>query len=224
MSDERMTTEQIAALVAETRNLPDSFTVEADAIDFEPLCSAVEQLQATLAELRLDGYKRGYLYEESSGLGVQIFVRVDRKLTDNDNSTLRHACDGIVDSFQHETIRLDPEAGRRAAQERSKIVALFPQPIFVEEIPNRYCNQPCCSRRPWFVVTTPRGRITIGWRKRVLSIDWSDSAINFAASELFPLEDVTKDGRLIHAWGYEQAAKYIGVLSVEGESGVKNGD
>ena len=84
--------------------------------------------------------------------------------------------------------------------------------IYVEEIPNGYCNRYCCKHLPWFVVTTKVGRITIGWRKRVINIDWEGSAITKKANELFPQEDVTKGDKLIHAWGYEKAKEYIGVL------------
>ena len=64
--------------------------------------------------------------------------------------------------------------------------------IFVEEIPNGYCNEPCCSRLPWFIVTTPVGHIKIGWRKRVINIDWTNTLQKKNGHELFPNEDVTK--------------------------------
>ena len=96
-----------------------------------------------------------------------------------------------------------------AIAERVSLLSVFPQPIFVETIPNGYCSSYCCKYRPWFVVTTVKGRITIGWRKRVIEINWTDSTIDQSASELFPGEDVTKTEKLIHAWGYEKAKYYI---------------
>ncbi len=89
---------------------------------------------------------------------------------------------------------------------------LSPAAIYVEEIPNEYCSGACCVNRPWLIVTTPMGRIKIGPRKRVISISWEDSLIKQTAQELFPGEDVTKDGRTIHAWGIDKAREYVGRL------------
>jgi hypothetical protein len=63
------------------------------------------------------------------------------------------------------------------------------------------------------VVTTNIGRVKIGWRKRVINIDWSDTVVKKKAEELFPEENVTKGGYdnhfYIHAWSYEDAKKYL---------------
>ncbi|MFA6437153.1 MAG: hypothetical protein WC242_03245 [Candidatus Paceibacterota bacterium] len=66
---------------------------------------------------------------------------------------------------------------------------------------------------------TEFGTIKIGWRKRVININWSDVAKKLEergyenASQkilaLFESEDVTKDGSNIHAWGYEKAKGYL---------------
>jgi hypothetical protein len=64
---------------------------------------------------------------------------------------------------------------------------------------------------PWYKVTTRKGVITLGWRKRVIEISWEPS-VNNEADELFPGEDVTKIGRTIHAWGYDKAKQYISRL------------
>jgi hypothetical protein len=61
-------------------------------------------------------------------------------------------------------------------------------------------------------VTTSRGVIKIGWRSRVINIDWSESDIKGLAKELFPNENVTKEDQYIHAWGYDKAKEYISVL------------
>ena len=58
-------------------------------------------------------------------------------------------------------------------------------------IPNEYCSRECCSNRPWFMFHTPIGDIKIGWRKRVISIQWQDSYPEFDLS-IFDSEDVTK--------------------------------
>jgi hypothetical protein len=146
------------------------------------------------------------------GLGIKILIAAGRELTRDDDYLLGHMAEQIHDGIMAQTIKLDPETAKNRAVERAEIIGLFPSPIFVEEIANGYCSRWCCLQKPWFVVTTSRGRIKIGWRKRVLQIEWDGSTIKETADDLFPDEDVTKEGRLIHAWGYEKARKYIGVL------------
>jgi len=111
------------------------------------------------------------------------------------------------------TLKFDPKSAVEAAESRAKLLELFDgHSIFVEEIPNGYCSEWCCKHLPWFVVTTKLGRITIGWRKRVISIEWKDSMIKKTAQELFEKEDVTKWDTGIHAWGYDKAKEYIKIL------------
>lgn len=61
---------------------------------------------------------------------------------------------------------------------------------------------------PWWLVRTPFGEIEIGWRKRVMSIDWSDTKLR----ELITEDDVTKDEHLVHAWTYVKALEYLSNL------------
>lgn len=82
-----------------------------------------------------------------------------------------------------------------------------------ELLPNGYCNQDCCSHIPWFLFHTIDGDIIMGWRKRVISIEWQENYKSFDMNELFSTEDVTKwesDGkRGIHAWSNEKAYEYL---------------
>ncbi len=146
-------------------------------------------------------------------LEVEIMVDINRDLTDTDNDNLEIAGKQIIASLLEESIRLNPNSKKESEENKSAIVGLFEnRAIFVEEIPNGYCSNYCCKHLPWFVITTNKGRIEIGWRKRVLVIDWKDSTIKESAEDLFPNEDVTKDKKLIHAWGYEKAREYIDIL------------
>jgi hypothetical protein len=72
-------------------------------------------------------------------------------------------------------------------------------------IPNEYWRDD--TNGAWLVVETECGRIKLGWRKRVLSIDWSASTLR--ASDIFADEDVTKSDVLIHAWTEEKAVEYL---------------
>ena len=82
---------------------------------------------------------------------------------------------------------------------------------YMDAISNQYC--PCDGCAPWFVVETEFGPITIGWRKRVISIDWSESIQTDAhAREItaqFEGENVTKGSTSIHAWGWDKAKEYL---------------
>lgn len=61
---------------------------------------------------------------------------------------------------------------------------------------------------PWMRVHTPKNIITIGWRKRVMVVDWSESTLNVTTS-IFAEEDVTKGEKMIHAWSEEKAVEYL---------------
>jgi hypothetical protein len=58
---------------------------------------------------------------------------------------------------------------------------------------------------PWWLIQTPAGLIEIGWRKRVISIDWSATAIRGLVTD----DNVTKDETMVHAWGYDKAVEYL---------------
>lgn len=156
-----------------------------------------------------NGYKLASSWEEYGGLGIQIHLHIDRELTDEDRRVLHRAVDDIQDGIERETVKLNPRSKIIREKERAEILALFPYPIYVEEIPNGYCSSACCSQLPWYVITTARGRIKIGWRKRVIQIDWSDSSVKATANALFPNADVTKGDHYIHAWGIGPAADYV---------------
>jgi len=155
------------------------------------------------------------VYKHSSvgsngSLEIEVFLDINRELTDNDNYNIREHVEGIVKSIYEESIKLNPKATEQAKTERLSLLGVFGERvIFVDEIPNGYCSDYCCKHLPWFIVTTTKGRIKIGWRKRVINIDWTDSIVKEDAETLFPDEDTTKTNCSIHAWGYEKAKEYI---------------
>lgn len=152
-------------------------------------------------------------YGNSGKFALKLLVDAGRELTKTDISNLRLHAEAIEKSIREESINLDPKTKESAIKEREEILSLFDsQIIFVEEIPNGYWPDGYGKHFPWYVITTKLGRIKIGWRKRVIEIDWSDSIIGKTAWALFPQEDVTKEDKLIHAWGYEKAKEYINTL------------
>jgi len=80
------------------------------------------------------------------------------------------------------------------------------------ELPNQYWPEAYVEERkscPWWLIKTPKGLIEIGWRKRVISIDWSDTGIRKEITE----DEVTKCETGVHAWGYEKALTYLKELA-----------
>lgn len=144
-------------------------------------------------------------------LGVKIQIMAPQNILDSASLAIiiRDKGEAIMKALQAEKYRVQPGRAEEAASERENLLKCFTAPIFVETIPNGYCREACCEHRPWFIVTTAKGRITIGWRKRVISIDWSDSIINALAEEMFPEESTTKFNQTIHAWSYDKATEYI---------------
>lgn len=160
-------------------------------------------------------YERAYYEESFGGMGavglrIDLATGVDLK-SEGMQKSLRDAAEIISKQIKRQLYASSDEAIRHAKLQEEGITALFSAPIYIEKIPNGYCNDSCCEHLPWFVVTTKIGRITIGWRKRVLSIDWSQTPAASAA-ELFPNKNVTKGEKSIHAWSYEDARKYLKVI------------
>lgn len=84
----------------------------------------------------------------------------------------------------------------------------------MHHLPNGY--SPRVEGAPWFRVETEIGPITIGWRKRVISIDWSETThTGKDILSLFQAESVTKEKTYIHAEGREKAIEYLSKLRVE---------
>ena len=148
-----------------------------------------------------------------SSLGIDLYVDAGRPLTSSDESAIYDAVALLEREIGAESARLRPDNIAWKAAWLIKARQLFAEaglgPVYMKEIDNKYCGAKCCPHRVWLLVTTRLGVIEIGWRKHVLSIDWSGSDVTATAEELFTDEKVTKDGRLIHAWSYDKAAEYL---------------
>ena len=143
--------------------------------------------------------------------GIEIRVAAT-KLPDLEQHNIMNALYKAADLVSGEiraVIKAESDKTPAEIEKNKRLIEIFPSPIFVEEIPNGYCSDWCCRHLPWFIVTTKIGRIKIGWRKRVIQIDWSDTVVKRTGEELFPDEDTTKGGDYIHAWGLAKAQDYI---------------
>jgi hypothetical protein len=94
--------------------------------------------------------------------------------------------------------------------EKNKFQEIFKKSGFrnikITAIPNEYCQCDLCA--PWFDIETEFGVFRIGWRKRVISINWGNFSTNNLLY-LFEDEDVTKGEKGIHAWGWDKAEDYL---------------
>jgi len=166
-------------------------------------------------------YKELYSVYKGGGFGafaIKILVAGTRlpDLKADESRNLRvlanNSADQIEAAIMERVMSTDPECQQASLHNRKDLLALFLQPIFVEEIPNGYCSRWCCKHLPWFIVTTSVGRFKIGWRKRVISIDWEGTVGTATSEQLFAAENVTKEAKLIHAWSLEKASIYIGAI------------
>ena len=87
----------------------------------------------------------------------------------------------------------------------------------LHELKNGYGSE--SYRGPWWLVKTEWGLIQIGWRKRVISIDWEDTGLRIDEKanreyefHKYPItqDNTTMWNKGIHAWGYGKAVEYLG--------------
>lgn len=72
-------------------------------------------------------------------------------------------------------------------------------------IENGYCGNQCCPDKPWFLFATDFGIVKIGWRKKVINIDWSNTSLRTNITT----DNVTKGESFVHAWSWSDCVKYL---------------
>lgn len=78
-----------------------------------------------------------------------------------------------------------------------------------KELKNQYWGDLPAGAYPWWFVKTQYGWIEIGWRKRVVSIDWSDTPLRVIVTD----RDVTKAEHLVHAYSIPEVVEYLTTLA-----------
>ena len=191
--------------------------------------------------------------ESSNGIGVKILVRRNPEtiariealpdarikgvwaLTEREQERglLRQLADDIFQALVAQERRLDPALLARSKATKAAFATAFADaglgPIFLEAIPNGYegKDSPYQVHWPWYRVATPIGYVRIGWRKRVIEIDWASTILRAppdpegyakpslvpSGQVLFPDENVTRGETYVHAWGPEKATAYLKVLA-----------
>lgn len=181
-----------------------------------------------------EGYRLAY-GEERHGeefFGFKVFVKFHRDFTKNDQHEISRAARKMIVELDFESARLDPKLPGWKAETTGNFKKAFEDaglgPIFMEEIPNGYWPETDAYRlrSPWFIVTTRLGHFKVGWRKRVIVLDWERTTLRVPSKvewrpeptiptgeELFPGEDVTRWETGIHCYGYEKMTAYLKVLA-----------
>lgn len=154
-------------------------------------------------------------YGNNQSIGVEVLVAAGRKLSDGEQLVIYHKVEEIYKMIRKNTVLVSDEYINEEIEEKDKLLACFqPYTIFAERIPNEYNTE---LGHPWYIITTHKGRIKIGWRKRVIYIDWSDASLlkDIDGDIIFKNEGTTYDHTYIHAWSYEKAKEYITKLLSE---------
>jgi hypothetical protein len=94
-------------------------------------------------------------------------------------------------------------------------------------IPNEYCHdvENCTICANWFNVSTEYGIIKIGWRKRVINIDWSNinDILVCNGNIIFEDQETTKGENYVHAWGNDKCTEYLLKLKETFDIQLRNG-
>lgn len=147
---------------------------------------------------------------QSRWFGIKIDVAMGRELTEEEKSACYQARRLIQEAVEKASAELNPETKIKAQKTKENLIACFPQPIYAKEIPNEYWNKdPTALTSPWLMVTTAIGHFKIGWRKRVINIDWSETDCKKTGKALFPDYQMTVGADYIHAYNYDDARTFI---------------
>lgn len=128
----------------------------------------------------------------------------------DDNYVIQERDEGFFNvwRFYHSSCsRLDLASKNEASFREIFVKAGFMFSI-MHHLPNGYSHD--SSGPPWFKVETEVGSITLGWRRSVININWSETShTGKDILQLFAAEDVTRGETYIHAWGVEKAIEYL---------------
>jgi hypothetical protein len=161
-----------------------------------------------------------YNYETTEGYGekatpfkLEARLEQGRVLDEVDQKVIYKHLEALRKELQGRTTALDPVNKAAKVEWLTKARDCFAEAgmpaVYIQETDNEYCGALCCPHLPWLLVTTEIGIFKVGWRKRVMSLDWGKTQISASAHELFPDENVTKVGHEIHCWSYAKLGQYL---------------
>lgn len=168
-----------------------------------------ENLPAEIA-----GFKRVSSIIGGNGTGIVVYMAVAGDVYPTGAmAEAGHLVHELYEQLNFELRAATHEYQEQGREQRRELIRHFPQPILVEEIPNRYW--PKGRGHPWLQVTTRHGRFIVGWRKRVIHVEWTDTVIKKRAEELFPDAETTMGDFYMHVNDYEDLGVRVRRLSAE---------
>jgi hypothetical protein len=170
--------------------------------------------QTTLERLKDFDLTGGIEAHGRFSTSLMVLTKLSPAIPHEEMNFIRDHVEQIVNKLTEMQSKKDPQLQLDAATERATLLGFFHgKAIRAQETTNPYhARSPFGWMHPHFLVTTEIGVISIHRRKRVYSIDYSNTDVKEDSQTLFPDEDVTKEGKLIHAWTTEKAQAYINKL------------
>ena len=147
-------------------------------------------------------------YINGKSMSIDINVVIDRDLSQQEDMMVYNLMETLMSQLRKTNLLNDMDYMRKLKEEKRQLLECFDTPIYIKQIPNGYDSD---LLNPWFLVTTHKGVVKIGWRKRVILIDWEESDIEHDGS-IFSKEETTFGDTYVHAWGYDKAREYIKML------------
>lgn len=131
-------------------------------------------------------------------VGISAGIGPDYVIRDGDEGFVH------VRTYQHGACHAATLAARMEAMFDSAFQMAGYEGAQFTPIPNEYGSGDYLG--PWYEVRTGFGIITIGWRRRVIQIDWSQTGQDL---EYLFEEAGTKAAHYVHAYGYREASEYL---------------
>lgn len=141
-----------------------------------------------------------------------VSVDINRPITYDEQDLVSSLCSQLQVLINKNNLLMNKEYMVGIAENKTKLLECFGDNlVYVKEVPNEYYSE---NIEPWYIVTTSVGPIKIGWRKRVINIDWSESDVKEVGKVLFKGEETTgtydyEYSKYIHTWSYEKAKEYV---------------
>jgi len=150
---------------------------------------------------------------------VQVKCEEFDELSDEEKKNISHKVSQYLESLHEEIMKAHKRQTNPAARINyaEKLASIFETAGFevpyLKIVDNEYSNSYHYYDQPWVTLYTDKGPIKVGWRKRVIHLEWDQLHINMYADEIFPKEKTTKGPYHIHCWGEDKLSEYAKQLA-----------
>ena len=137
--------------------------------------------------------------------GIEINILTDATLEEMRSLWLGRGVNQIQKEVSEYFVKLSQELIQKKLERRRKFEGAFEKSglpaVYIEEILNEYWAETDVLERalsPWFICTTKIGHFKVGWRKRVIVLDWSKTDVKTEGRMIFPDYAGTVGDNYIH--------------------------